>query len=1137
MSSFKSIRDKALDVDPDLRFMALEDFKTKLEPNNGANIEKFVDILFKLLTDQNPDVKSQTIKLFPSVLPYVSNKKVIEIIGTLFNQVIQSSENPVPLMVLKLVFNSNSNATFKFSITLSRAIIDMVLPSIVSSGSSINNQLIEILIELVKNFNQSLSLDEFLNLTTYLISLSFQQVSNSIGKKSIFAFNLLLSSGSFKVDNDIFDSILTTINMNFDQHSPSFVYNYNKLELIFTLVKNLDLLGDLSLNDSIVDELSSTVNENLNRKLEDLDYDQILEDNLIKRISLDILIHILPYNIDPTEAIEKFFFYNPIKSDDDEEGDDDCDVDDDDDVTFSDDDEMENEIQDFDDGSWKLRLKAIVLVKKTGQLKYMPKLLVQIDDKNEFIFKQAIITINSLINPDCQHLIPDIETKILKNLNNENLLIFGSLIETILKQDLKLSDEFVIEFLQFLQNNIKNFELNEVLNLISLMVEKIDSKLLITVNKSLMMNLSALLDKNSTIIYSNLKILNQLTIRLPASDNDIILKAIVDKLLNDPKLLIDLKIELINSLTLYVLYNELTGDQLSPVFNIFEENLNSELMVKPLLVNLNQIFDGETCNVNYQRFIEHESFSNLLTNKLKLYLNSNNKSIYYLVLNLFKKLNFSIDSCELLLFGIKEYQDSKTVNLVFENLNLNMPTVDESFLTQLIGFVNMIDDPEIDIEPLICQICNQGNYFEFFKTHLNFNRLLSVRILALLTINLQLQPEIEANELKLNQLIDQNLFTNDFLKVLQYLSFVNLSNKLQNVDLNKLFDLLITDINESIKFEISKNLGYLIKDDTNLLIERFNQENDDNVKYYFFNTIKYYLKSFDNKEFETKFWKLLLDEVNINSIKKEFTLIGETLSMIALRNNQLEEILNLLLLDVSNQTIGLSYTLLIMVNHFIKTIDDMELINKMVLTSIKYFEIVDVEIKIILVKNLINLFYRFPELVNENISLINKYLFEELKPYDEFKKVIPMGPYKYVIDEGLEIRKLVFELIYSIINNDVITKDYNELITQLVIKGLVDNEFDIVNLCYTSLSKLINNYPEYLNDSNNLNILIENLNKNLNKKLKSKATAQEIEVFQESLKSLINVSNQINNLLTKYNWSYNSWDIYFNTVKKFGDVN
>ncbi|EGV60839.1 TIP120-domain-containing protein [Yamadazyma tenuis ATCC 10573] len=1006
----------------------------------------------------------------------------------------------------------------------------MLLPQL--TKPDIGNDMIEILIELIKNFGPEFKFEESLKLSNYLINLSFAQVSNSIGKKAIFALDLLLSN-KFDIDTEIFDSLLTCINLDYDKSNKSFKYTYNKLELTLTLVKNLDNLN-IPLTTSIVEELFNQVQYHLNFEPEDLDYDQIQEDNLIKEVSLDILINIVNYNLSVTYVIEKFIDYNPMKSEDDS----DFDVEnEEDEVEFSDDDELENQQEDFDDGSWKLRLKSIVLISKLKDTNYLPKLIEKIGDKNEFIFKYSVSTINSLLISGSVDLIPSIESQIIANISNENLLTFLSLIETILSRDLTLSDDFVQNFLNYLENNIKNFELIEVLGSLNLIISNMSFHLLNSISEKLVPTLCGLLAKNSNLVFMDLKILNQLLARLDSERNETIFRSIIEKL-SDSKLLIDLKIELLNSLNVYILNNQIDSEEkIQLIVAIYEQNLNSELMIKSNLSNLNQIFD-KSLNPNVAKFSSNKSFETILINTLKLYLNSNpnSKSVYYSILHLFKKLDYSLNTDELLDFGISHSNDVKIVNLIFDNLS--SITFSQEELEHSVKFINSIEDLEdpelVLLDGFVANVCSQGNFYNQFEASLDLNKLISIKAMALITIKLGLTEKIQNSQTKMNEMIINKAFNKDFNQILQYLSFINLNYDLEHINLKQLISLLnFEDIDGATKFEISKCLGYLTKTTPHLLIEKFNN-NDDLIKVQLLNSIKYYLKNFSNQEFEAQIWKLLLDEVNVPSIKKEFKLIGEILSIIAIKNEEFGEVLNILKLE--NQSIGLIFANLIIVNHLIVNLNGhAELINEFILLSLKFFDITNIELKIILVKNLINVYYNYSVLLNENISLILPKLFDELKAYDEFKKIIPMGPYKYVIDQGLEIRKLIFELLYSIIGDASISKDLDYLTNEIVAKGLTDKEFDVVNLSYTSLLKLIHLNIEYLNNFSNVDGLINNLTVNLNKKLKTKATSQEIEIFQESQKNLVNLSNKINDVLSKYNWSYNNWDVYYNAVKKLGD--
>ena len=77
--NFNSLKDKAMDVDPDIRFMALEDFRKSLENDYAlltrgslaSQLEAFIPILLRMLEDQNPDVQNQAIKSFEPMVKYL----------------------------------------------------------------------------------------------------------------------------------------------------------------------------------------------------------------------------------------------------------------------------------------------------------------------------------------------------------------------------------------------------------------------------------------------------------------------------------------------------------------------------------------------------------------------------------------------------------------------------------------------------------------------------------------------------------------------------------------------------------------------------------------------------------------------------------------------------------------------------------------------------------------------------------------------------------------------------------------------------------------------------------------------------------------------------------------------------------
>ena len=99
--NFNILKDRAMDVDPDIRFMALEDLRKFLQDESAAltrttlnqSLENFFPILLNMLNDQNPDVQTQAIKSFEPMVKYLSNETFSKLVKKLFALVQQNSSS------------------------------------------------------------------------------------------------------------------------------------------------------------------------------------------------------------------------------------------------------------------------------------------------------------------------------------------------------------------------------------------------------------------------------------------------------------------------------------------------------------------------------------------------------------------------------------------------------------------------------------------------------------------------------------------------------------------------------------------------------------------------------------------------------------------------------------------------------------------------------------------------------------------------------------------------------------------------------------------------------------------------------------------------------------------------------------
>ena len=180
----------------------------------------------------------------------------------------------------------------------------------------------------------------------------------------------------------------------------------------------------------------------------------------------------------------------------------------------------------------------------------------------------------------------------------------------------------------------------------------------------------------------------------------------------------------------------------------------------------------------------------------------------------------------------------------------------------------------------------------------------------------------------------------------------------------------------------------------------------------------------------------------------------------------------------------------------------------------------NIDIRQIVVGNLLTGLHSKPDTILPILDLIIlPKIFDQLQAEDSFKKIITMGPYKYVLDEGLEIRKLCYEFIYSVISlENAVIKKYNinleKIASKIIEVGLIDTQTDITVLACINLT----NYIELHKDSavelitrdggNAFTTMINNLKKQLSKKLSAKASTQDSESHQERIKSIIKLSKK-----------------------------
>ncbi|ODV79842.1 TIP120-domain-containing protein [Suhomyces tanzawaensis NRRL Y-17324] len=1214
--NLKVLIDKALDVDPDLRFMALEDYRKYLEsskpqPSNlgGYNaIEGFIPTLFRLLQDHNSDVQSQAIKSFAPTVRYLSNEATLKVIDQLYTLILQenaksrdkgqfkSFTTSIPNMALRSIFDTTNEhpegqedskktrSNSKFDAKLARAIINKLLPQLIKNDITYDS--IEILIDLIKNLGSSLTSDELYNLSLFLIEISFKE-AGIISKRSIHGFSLLFKH--VVREQDLNNSIRSIHNHDLKQGSRDTIIIKSQL---YSVLMSSPLLIEAELLSEIFKEIS--LNLKLSQELnhdEDLDYDRLLEDNLIREDSLFVLNNLVKSNNDISNfeneifKIIKFFItYNPLFHEDDD--DEMLDMDDDDkDIEFSDE-ENEADGDDDDDGSWKLRMRSSILIRSF--LNKFPSSIdliylgifnqIPIDDRNELVFNEAIKAVifiidNTLERRDesFQFIEKKIVDKLLVNTQHNQLPKVLKLIESLNRFDekalvettfskfkqLQLVTDGSLHYLNFYRNVLE----------VSAKQDSLSDPIVEYIAGDLVKSLD---NKSFNVIIESIKISNMLYKnanrgKITKSQIELIVNSLVTKVENNKVYssdLVQLSIQSLGELLLNNLYSDY-----AKLIKVFKKSICGETTVRVTLETLIQL-----SSVNHEIF-DADDFQHNLLERLNELIVSRDESIQNLAMSLLvhllNKAKFDVNADSGLvgnLITVLTTSDSSALNdsdNVFEILTtLYSKTAFSLEDTNLIisSIITLVNSEKIQrnnqwFNSLISNLAHDNPViYERFKLELNLGNQVSSKILAIVCVENNLHDQVAQYEELLLRLIEnkssRSPTSSELAFSIQFLGNVGESRPLEKVNITHLLQLVDeTKLNheDAVKKTAATAIGRLVKysvsEQFENLMDYYQQPSFERSRSYLVQSFKVFLNELDEAHLDTlwkQVWLVLRTLEFDHSLCGELRNSGDLLSEIALRKESyINEIIansenELSNVDSSSSLVSTSlvYTTIVISKKLLNKLQPSEsnsiILKSLVSLSIKWLAILNIDIKQLIIGNLLTGLHSQPSLILENLKvLILPSVFDQLKAKPEFKKTIPMGPYKFVIDEGLEIRKLCYEFLYTLISLDSSelkgsTIDLYEILVNIINQGLVDEQNDIIVLACLNLINFVTSHESFfrslilLNDGDLSTKIITNVQVQLNKKLSAKASSQDVESYEEKIKSIVKLSKQVYQIVHSY---------------------
>ncbi|OBA19736.1 hypothetical protein METBIDRAFT_79109 [Metschnikowia bicuspidata var. bicuspidata NRRL YB-4993] len=1199
MASFnmRQLEDRARDVDPDLRYMALEDFQKRLNNPQAQplrNVAFFVPILFSLLGDSATEVQNQAVKSFAPLVRHSTDKETTQIVSNLYSEVEKTSNDSkfstsVPTLALRSIL-SESHALFNPK--LSRDLFEMLLPRIFAPDSVMTIDKIEILIDMIKALGSALRLAELLSIISSLISGAFVE-KGIIGKRSIIAVDACLcyvKSASLNqaqqtqfYDKVVLDVVAESARHVISLHSTDVFYTL--FQVILAQASNCRAVSDSSiqvifhevLQGLRLDQVGETVDA------EDLDIDELIQINLLRENALITLAGLVPcFSIDTFthtyasqvfEILDRFMVYDPLLY---EDSDEEAFSGEDSELDFSDDEDIEQfeNTGENDALAAKLRLLALVVLKKL--LQHNPeiasmflagplteKLIANLADRSEIVSSEAIValvvlirlsvdtkrTVRSRSNSDtsmatesadhipfsvlAREYIEPIEQKIFASLlTAKNILRFSNskiLIESLI---LGFSHELSEDFLIKLADSLLTFKLSlktfpEVVKTYKALFsvydfEDLPEKMVDYISEDLGEALLAPSNYHSVIldVLVVCEALYKKVAHIPKYNvlmNTKFFPAIADNLTNK-EYSSDIRQYLLDTFSELIIHVNLSPENQKQSNIIFQQSLDYEVTVN---------FTIETMVKVCEQKPEIFSYSELCLaslEKLTAYLGSSNASLYISALTLlnaiFENTSFvapadDISALKDVLFVLMN--SSVDLNLIGKSFMLlghilTRTPADGNFLLLLFTLVintKFVDVEDANMKPLeflITQISKHNfvgseKLYDFGMNLLCLKNFISAKVMALICTNCRLSEKVYEIEKELTSYIHNFELQVDASRIvfdIQFLGYISTVESLKKFTFQEFLEIPKRDTKDHICLAAARAMGLSIVRNLNTHLpillscyQKASSEDDPNRSLYLV-ALKQLLKEgswVDGVDALRNIWdsliKVIVSKRGELSHKEvlELKLAGDVLSSITELDrdgNYQHKILTIVeSLDSSAREEHIIYTVVVIMKRLVgKSTDDFEV--HIIEKTMEYLAISNLELKLAIVSTLLTGIYNkslsFSSILN---SVILPAIYEELTAKVEFRKTIPMGPYKYVVDEGLEVRKLSYELISAIINLNSskaqkvpFMVDEVKVFEVLLDKGLKDQENEIINLTVYNLMQLIQMNESVLSKISNQQELI-----------------------------------------------------------------
>lgn len=177
-----------------------------------------------------------------------------------------------------------------------------------------------------------------------------------------------------------------------------------------------------------------------------------------------------------------------------------------------------------------------------------------------------------------------------------------------------------------------------------------------------------------------------------------------------------------------------------------------------------------------------------------------------------------------------------------------------------------------------------------------------------------------------------------------------------------------------------------------------------------------------------------------------------------------------------------------------------------------------------------------PNLIKGLLPELLPLLYDQTIVKQELIRTVDLGPFKHIVDDGLELRKAAFECVDTLLDSCLDQVNPSSFIVPYLKSGL-DDHYDVKMPCHLILSKLADKCPSAVLAV--LDSLVDPLQKTINFKPKQDAVKQEVDRNEDMIRSALRAIASLNrisggdcslkfkNLMNEISKSPTLWDKYY----------